>query len=270
MIIDPIGRSTEDVEMLQRVPTRQKTGWKGPREVKGGDEQGVGEVGEGAGEVEGEGDEEKEEGEDKRIDSRVEGTFDGYDPSFDIDIDKIMGNLNSEMDQITLAKNDEEAQIKKRLGGSELEKANVPLFRPVSEIVVDESQFWTSDSYKEELVAEVREDLTRGLKIKVEVEAVASYTELKSLLHSIFHEEEVKRNCMLVSLAGGGSPPSKAAAKKRDEGGGKDESVEGEDEGEEEEKEAGASYDYRGVPKVLFTKLDANFIRAEMMLTPCN
>lgn len=41
---------------------------------------------------------------------------------------------------------------------------------------------------------EIREDLSRGLKVRVIVEAVASYTELKSLLHSIFHEEEV-RSC---------------------------------------------------------------------------
>jgi hypothetical protein len=43
-------------------------------------------------------------------------------------------------------------------------------------------------------VNEIREDLSRGLKVKVTCEATTLESELKSMMHSIFHEDEVKRN----------------------------------------------------------------------------
>ena len=266
VIIDPVGRTTDDLEALQRVPTRQRTKWKGPREVEGeeSEEEQEDEV-----EAAVTSPAEETDANGKKIVDRVEEAFDGYNPTFDIDVDKIMGALEGEMADITLASNDEEKIIKKKLEGEELGKSSVPLFRPTSEIMVDEPQFWTSDGYKDELIVEIREDLSRGLKVRVVVEAIASYTELKSLLHSIFHEEEIKRNTRVTVIGGGRTGGGDGwNEKKPDEGDG--EEGEGEEE-EEEDRAAGASdFDYRGVPKVYFTKLDGSCIRAEMLLNPFN
>ena len=164
----------------------------------------------------------------------AEAAVDGYNPTFVIDIDAIMNGMNAEMDSITLGgkedKEKEKEKEKKKV--RELEKVEVPQFRPLSEIIVDESQFWTSDSYKNDLIAEVREDLTRGLKVLVVVEAVAPNTELKSLLHSIFHEDEIKRNCKAVGIAGG------------------------------------SGFEYMNVPKVVFNRLDEDVLKASMVLHP--
>ncbi|GMH64286.1 hypothetical protein TL16_g03926 [Triparma laevis f. inornata] len=265
VIIDPVGRTTDDLEALQRVPTRQRTNWKGPREVDDESEEEEEENEEGEEHTGDDDDEDKDAPRDangKKIVDRVEEAFDGYNPTFDIDVDKIMGALEGEMADITLAGNDEEKIIKKKLEGEELGKSNVPLFRPTSEIMVDEPQFWTSDGYKDELIVEIREDLTRGLKVRVTVEAIASYTELKSLLHSIFHEEEIKRNTRVSTIGGGRTGGGDGWSEKKPSG-------EDEDEDEDEEEGAAAAdFDYRGVPKVYFTKLDGSCIRAEMVLNP--
>lgn len=54
----------------------------------------------------------------KNIDNKVEDVFDGYNPTFDIDVDKIMGALEGSMADITLG-TDEDKVIKKKLEGGE-------------------------------------------------------------------------------------------------------------------------------------------------------
>ena len=176
----------------------------------------------------------------EQMEQRVEDTFDGYNPTFSINVDAIMAGLSSEMDSIRIG--GASPSSARRPGEKERgRRKDPPRFRPTSEIAVDEHQFWASEGYKEELVSEIREDLSRGLRVRLKCEAVALESEMKSMMHSVFHEDEVKRN------AGGG----------------------GGEEGEEEEA-AKAKRGFMKVPKLTFTVLDEEEgrRRVEMTLHP--
>ena len=83
-----------------------------------------------------------------------------------------------------------------------------------------------------DLVGEVREDLTRGLKVCVVVVGFGGKAELKSLLHSVFHEDEIKRNVR--------------------------------------SKAVGGEFSFMDAPKVQFAQLDEQCIKASMVLIPAN
>ena len=162
VIID-LTRKTDHIEDIERVPTRQRSNWKGSREAReavpgdaesGGngemkdskDADAVHEEEKGGGGAAAEAQE--QENAQRKIRAEAEEAIDGYNPSFDLDIDGIMNVLDAEMDAITLGASDDarDAASKNMLQGQS--KSDIPLFRPMSEILVDESQFWTSENYK--------------------------------------------------------------------------------------------------------------------------
>jgi hypothetical protein len=236
------GMSTDHLEDIQRVPTRQRAKNRGRFHEVTNTAENSEDEGEGGGGEEEEEEEERETiKEEKEIEQRVEDTFDGYNPTFDINIDDIMNSLESEMDAIRIGGKDPSPEKQAQMKKNGVKGKEMPRFRPMSEIAVDEHQFWASDSYKEELVNEIREDLTRGLRVKVTCEATTLESELKSMMHSIFHEDEVKRNTQSSNLG-------------------------------EEDAAVVTTFSFMAVPKLNFMLLDeeSKLKRVEMVLHPCN
>jgi len=143
--------------------------------------------------------------EEEQIEKAVTEAFDGYQPQFEVDVDKVMGKMDDDMDNIGLGdkydklpKFEEEKKGFRVLNdaGNDI-KSPVIKFRPVHSVRVNETKYWTNETYKEETLYEIIDTITRGMKCRIVVQGIDE-GDLTSLLHSIYHEEEIKSTVRLA------------------------------------------------------------------------